>query len=298
MNRAIPMLAVFILLKTSLAQHTENRQIPVYRVPPETSEKLLCGEVPSQKSDGSGSSAQAKTEAFCGPVPSPVYPALAKENKIQGSVVLGIMVGTDGKVKSVRVISGHPLLAPAAIEAVRKWKYKPYYVNHQPKQVETSVVVRFRLDDNEIWKEYAYPESGFAVTLPSDPHPHDSTQMLHGTAYSVILHGGIGLSLHTMSANGKCTEVLSAEADHAKHRMVSGTAESNGFKALSVKEVSGAGYKGYEFLQQLSNGKYDYERWICSADRLFVFVSAWDANEQQPTEVSRIVDSFRVLTKQ
>jgi len=222
---------------------------------------------------------------------------LAKQQGIQGTVILGIVVGADGRVKDVHVFSGHPLLAPAAVDAVKTWTYKPYYLNHKPTEIETTVIVDFSLQKDEIWKEYVYPENGFAITLPRDPHPHESSQMQHGTAYSVTFTGGSGLSLHTTTAHEKCAPILEAQADHAKHMMESGSAESNGFKALSLREVVGTGYKGFEFVQQVPNGKFDYERWVCSGDRLFVFASAWSSGEQQPTEISRIITSFRILVK-
>jgi protein TonB len=65
--------------------------------------------------------------------------------RIQGLVVLQATIGKDGSVENLHVISGHPLLAPAAIRAVQQWRYKPYYLNGEPVEVETYINVNFTL---------------------------------------------------------------------------------------------------------------------------------------------------------
>lgn len=77
---------------------------------------------------------------------SPQYPHEARKEHIQGPVVLKAEVDTSGNVQDLAVVSGHPLLAPAAIDAVKQWKYKPYLLNGQPVNVETQVTVSFTLD--------------------------------------------------------------------------------------------------------------------------------------------------------
>ena len=78
----------------------------------------------------------------------PSYPPDAKAARIQGSVVIGVIIGKDGNVQSERLISGHPLLAPAAIDAVKQWKYRPYLLNGQAVEVDTQVTVNFALASN------------------------------------------------------------------------------------------------------------------------------------------------------
>jgi protein TonB len=75
----------------------------------------------------------------------PTYPALARQARIQGTVVLQAEIGKDGSIQNLRLISGHPMLAPAAIEAVKQWKYKPYFLNGEPVEVETTINVNFTL---------------------------------------------------------------------------------------------------------------------------------------------------------
>jgi protein TonB len=76
---------------------------------------------------------------------TPVYPQLAKQARIQGSVVLQAEISKEGTIQNLQLISGHPMLAPAAIEAVKQWRYKPYLLNGEPVAVETQVVVNFSL---------------------------------------------------------------------------------------------------------------------------------------------------------
>jgi protein TonB len=76
---------------------------------------------------------------------NPNYPPLARQARIQGTVVLQAEISKDGSIQNLRLISGHPMLAPAAIEAVKQWKYKPYLLNGEPVEVETTVQVNFTL---------------------------------------------------------------------------------------------------------------------------------------------------------
>jgi len=75
----------------------------------------------------------------------PPYPVAAKMARVEGSVALQAVIGKDGSIQNLRVISGHPLLTSAALEAVKQWRYKPYYLNGEPVEVETQIVVNFLL---------------------------------------------------------------------------------------------------------------------------------------------------------
>ncbi len=75
----------------------------------------------------------------------PHYPPLALQARIQGTVVLQAVIGKDGKIEELHLISGHPLLAPAAMDAVRQWRYKPYMLNDQPVAVDTQINVNFTI---------------------------------------------------------------------------------------------------------------------------------------------------------
>ena len=76
---------------------------------------------------------------------NPTYPPLARQARIQGTVILQAEISKTGDIQNLRLISGHPMLAPAAIEAVKQWKYKPYLLNGEPVEVETTVQVNFTL---------------------------------------------------------------------------------------------------------------------------------------------------------
>jgi protein TonB len=76
---------------------------------------------------------------------TPQYPPLAKQARIQGVVVLQALIGKDGSIQNLHVVSGHPMLTNAALEAVKEWKYKPYYLNGEPVEVETTINVNFSL---------------------------------------------------------------------------------------------------------------------------------------------------------
>jgi periplasmic protein TonB len=76
---------------------------------------------------------------------NPTYPPLAKQARIQGTVVLQAQISKTGDIENLQLISGHPMLAPAAIEAVKQWKYKPYLLNGEPVEVDTQVQVNFTL---------------------------------------------------------------------------------------------------------------------------------------------------------
>ena len=75
----------------------------------------------------------------------PTYPPLARTARIQGTVVLQAMISKQGTIENLRLLSGHPMLAPAAIEAVRQWRYRPYVLNNEPVEVETQITVNFSL---------------------------------------------------------------------------------------------------------------------------------------------------------
>jgi len=75
----------------------------------------------------------------------PAYPPLARQARISGTVVLHALISKDGSIENLTLISGHPMLAPAAIDAVKQWKYRPYLLNGEPVEVETEVQVNFTL---------------------------------------------------------------------------------------------------------------------------------------------------------
>ena len=75
----------------------------------------------------------------------PIYPSLAIQARIQGNVLLHAIISKEGGVSELQVLSGHPLLVNAALEAVRQWRYSPTLLSGQPVEVETTITVTFVL---------------------------------------------------------------------------------------------------------------------------------------------------------
>jgi len=77
--------------------------------------------------------------------PRPVYPPLARQARIQGTVKLEAVISKDGTIENLTVVSGHPLLIQSALDAVRRWRYQPTMLNGVPVEVVTTVDVNFTL---------------------------------------------------------------------------------------------------------------------------------------------------------
>ena len=77
-----------------------------------------------------------------------MYPAIAQSARVQGNVVLEATIGTDGRVRDVRVMQSIPLLDLAAINAVRQWEFEPTLLNGQPTAIIMSVTINFKLTNS------------------------------------------------------------------------------------------------------------------------------------------------------
>lgn len=75
----------------------------------------------------------------------PKYPQEARRNFIQGTVMLEAVIAKDGSITNLRVMSGNPLLAASALDAVKKWRYRPYMLNGEPVDVETTIKIDFHM---------------------------------------------------------------------------------------------------------------------------------------------------------
>ena len=76
---------------------------------------------------------------------APIYPPEAKESKVTGTVVLRIEIDTTGAVQKPQVISGNTMLQQSALDAVKQWRYRPYKLNGEPVEVETTVNIVYSL---------------------------------------------------------------------------------------------------------------------------------------------------------
>ncbi len=76
---------------------------------------------------------------------NPQYPQIARQARVEGRVVLQATIGKDGTVQNLHLVSGHPMLVQAAMDAVKHWLYKPYYLNGEAVEVDTTINVNFTL---------------------------------------------------------------------------------------------------------------------------------------------------------
>lgn len=79
----------------------------------------------------------------------PAYPPLAISTRTQGAVVMQAMISRNGSIESLEVLSGHPLLINAAVDAVKQWRYRPFLLNGEPVEVQTRITVNFTLSGNQ-----------------------------------------------------------------------------------------------------------------------------------------------------
>jgi protein TonB len=78
----------------------------------------------------------------------PGYPTLARQMKVQGSVVLQALIGRDGSIQDLHVLSGPAILATAAQDAVRQWRFKPHYLGNAPVETQATITVNFTISTN------------------------------------------------------------------------------------------------------------------------------------------------------
>lgn len=75
----------------------------------------------------------------------PIYPVVAKTAGVQGAVLIRALISREGTIEQAQVISGSPWLSRAALDAIRQWRYRPYYLNGTPVEVDTEITVNFVL---------------------------------------------------------------------------------------------------------------------------------------------------------
>lgn len=122
---------------------TEDVEIPGW-VPLGPTARVLPPPLPPTRSRPVQLS-QGVTQGLLVSAPKPVYPQAAKVARIQGDVQLRAVISRNGEIEQLQVASGNPLLVTAAMDAVRRWKYRPYLLNGAPTEVETEITVRFVL---------------------------------------------------------------------------------------------------------------------------------------------------------
>ena len=103
---------------------------------------------------------------------NPIYPPDAKANRIQGAVVIEVIIGKDGTIQNINSVTGPDMLQESAIEAVRQWIYKPYLLNGQPTEVQSTITVNYTLgptdpdDQNDEASAITPKKIGGSVSAP------------------------------------------------------------------------------------------------------------------------------------
>jgi hypothetical protein len=138
------------------------------------------------------------------------------------------------------------------------------------------------------WKEYVYPNDGFAVTLPSSPTPHKDLQLPNMTVYTVRFSNEAGMSLRISDEKRQCATTIASLKEGALRG--SHAAE----KVDSLREFSKNGYPGIDIESAVSSRIKRYERY-CVNGKFYIFVATWPLGDGRPTGMTRVVDSFRLL---
>ena len=131
----------------------------------------------------------------------PIYPVAARQAGVQGTVALLAIIDKDGSIKELTVISGHPTLTQAAVDAVKQWRYKPYYFNGEPVLVQTTINVNFELDGSPSKVQPSAPvaKSGNVAsqTDPSSPFGEASARAnaLYANAASALRSNDCGSAI-------------------------------------------------------------------------------------------------------
>jgi TonB family protein len=109
----------------------------------------------------------------------PVYPPLAKQANIQGTVVLTALIGKDGHMQDLKVVRGHPLLVQAALDAIRQWVYQPTMIDGEPVEVRTEISLNFLLPPSGNGEARVPPEGYPSVTIHNEPPSSQASINLH-----------------------------------------------------------------------------------------------------------------------
>jgi hypothetical protein len=140
------------------------------------------------------------------------------------------------------------------------------------------------------WREYVFPQDGFAITLPYSPRPYYDGGDRHINVYSVQL-GKTVVTLRAISRLMDCETALADQWD---------TATSKDSKApvikSSLKQIAPPGMKGLEYETELGSGERSLHRFQCADEHKFYIFSAGYAGKQRPADVDRIIKSFHLVS--
>ena len=135
------------------------------------------------------------------------------------------------------------------------------------------------------WKEYTYPNDGFAITLPAQPDIHKDLSK-PTRIYTLHATSDIIVKVSVAGAVEECPTTLAS----LKGQSVQLMGQS------AVKEFSETGYPGFEYESNGNQGDRIYGRLFCAGARLYSVESSWPVDDPKPAVVSRIIESFRILS--
>jgi TonB family protein len=150
--------AVFALAQLALAQTAEQAAKPDSQAkpdPPAQTEQQAKPEQPAQTDQQANPEQPPKpmrlrvstgvAEGLKIHDVTPRYPAEARQQRIQGDVLLQATIDTKGNLVKLKVVQGDPILVEAAVDAVKKWRYRPYLLKGEPVEVETTIRIQFHM---------------------------------------------------------------------------------------------------------------------------------------------------------
>jgi hypothetical protein len=141
------------------------------------------------------------------------------------------------------------------------------------------------------WREYVYPQDGFAITLPSAPNPHYDGGDRHINVYTVSM-GKTVVSLRAISRLMDCETALAEMWEKAD----SGKNPNEPVIKGSLKQISPPGMKGLEYETQMGSGERSLHRFQCADEHKFYIFNVGYAGKQRPAEVDRIIKSFHIVS--
>jgi hypothetical protein len=170
--------------------------------------------------------------------------------------------------------------------------------------LSTAQSVRSNGTQQEKWKEYTFPKDSFAITLPERVDAHEDSTLSPATfkaftvsttyIYTVRVASGLVLGLHVVTFPGGCSDFISklqaAMADPSKLGIHIDPSESD-----KVTEIGG--FPAVENERDTEPKIRSYDRFQCVGNKLYVFSTSWPRGSKMPPEISRAIESFRILQK-
>lgn len=139
------------------------------------------------------------------------------------------------------------------------------------------------------WKEYLYPEDGFAILLPDTPRKHPDANLPDTTAYSVNINPDYALTLRVRRESRECSAVLGQLREGVL------TGKARGSIPSSLKDLSLNGQSGLEYEWNVSDERVVRERYYCGEARIYIFAVNRERNQPLLPAAAKIINSFRLL---